>query len=272
VPVALLLLHCAAPPPGTDVPALDYGVFVTDVEPVLVEQCAYSGCHGDPARPMHVFAPAGERLAEGLPADELTSEEHRANFDRVRVWTARTNAELPDLLRKPLQQTAGGSGHGGQDRYGQNLFASKDDPGYVALAAWIGGKKNDYDAGVEDAGTYVPPPDAGPPMCAGCGVSYATDIKPFIDTTDTTCGGANCHQPGSDAGCGYQVSGIGSLMGGGCDTRPNMLPCETWTTCPDIRMKITNKLLYYACTGHQGRFSTAQAQKLMQWVQCGAAP
>jgi hypothetical protein len=41
------------------------------------------------------------------------------------------------LLRKPLTLSAGGSGHEGVDAWMRDVYASKQDPGYVAIEAWV---------------------------------------------------------------------------------------------------------------------------------------
>jgi hypothetical protein len=41
------------------------------------------------------------------------------------------------LLRKPLSVAAGGAGHRGVDNYGRDVYRTKQDSGYVALARWV---------------------------------------------------------------------------------------------------------------------------------------
>jgi hypothetical protein len=40
------------------------------------------------------------------------------------------------LLKKPLARAAGGAEHGGEDKYGHNVYATISAPGYVALVQW----------------------------------------------------------------------------------------------------------------------------------------
>ena len=41
------------------------------------------------------------------------------------------------LLRKPLAIAAGGVSHGGNDRFGRNVYRTADDEGSLALARWV---------------------------------------------------------------------------------------------------------------------------------------
>jgi hypothetical protein len=41
------------------------------------------------------------------------------------------------LLRKPLSVEAGGAGHLGVDKYGRDVYRTKQDSGYVTIARWV---------------------------------------------------------------------------------------------------------------------------------------
>jgi hypothetical protein len=105
--------------PGLDMaaapsdPAL-FQMFVDDVQPVLLERCAGSSCHG--------AASAGLKLACGDDDDEL-----RSNFNSV-VRYLNEVAVSSELLRRPLATARGGVYHEGGD-----VFEDTDDAGYRAL-------------------------------------------------------------------------------------------------------------------------------------------
>lgn len=91
--------------------------FVRDVQPVLVERCAGSSCHGSPVADLSLRC--GESEAE-----------RRWNYFST-VAHLDTTPALSELLRRPLAKQRGGTFH-----EGGTIFESTDDPGYVALRRW----------------------------------------------------------------------------------------------------------------------------------------
>lgn len=91
--------------------------FVEDVQPVLVDSCGGTACHG-------------ARLADFHLACGDTPEEQRWNY-----WiSTRHLAAIPEqaeIVKKPLAASRGGAFHGGGD-----TFDDADDPGYVTLLEW----------------------------------------------------------------------------------------------------------------------------------------
>lgn len=259
---------CASAPPTTSVPALDYPVFKQQVETELMGSCGFSNCHGAAARPMRIFALAGNRIRPGLPTQELTEEEHRANYDRVRSYAAKTSAELPDLLRKPLQVEQGGSGHTGVDRFGRNIYGSKADPRWVLLDDWVNGRLV-FDAGPPDAGE----PDAG--MTDGGPIGGCVEQKPFdfagtvgAVVNPTTCSGGLCHSPENiaarDSGC-FDPSSCSSVRNSGCDGTRSVVPCN----------KIASKLYRYTGVqpfgrSHSNALFEEHAGVIAAWIDAGA--
>lgn len=261
-----LVASCAKPPPPTSVPALDYEVFKQQVENELMGSCGYSNCHGDAQRPMRLYALAGNRIRPGLPSTELSEEEHRANFDRVRSYAAKTSAELPDLLRKPLQKEQGGAGHTGVDRFGANVYGAKTDVGWKLLDDWVNGRLV-YDAGipVPDAG---PMPDAGPgPTCVEqLPFGYQATVGQIVNTA--TCSEAACHSPENlstgDAGC-FDPSSCLSVRASGCGGARSVVPCNP----------LASKLYRYTGVppffkGHQGKLVAGHAKVIGAWIDAGA--
>jgi hypothetical protein len=258
--LALLGFVCASPPPPTQVPVLDYDCFVTE----LLASCGFSNCHGAADRPMRLFSPAGNRLRPNLPTTELTEEEHLANYHRVRGYAAPTSAELPDLLRKPLQTEAGGSGHDGEDAFGRNVYASKEDPRWQLVSSWVSG----------DVGPCAreEPPDGGTPedggvtpTCTPGTYSYQANIAPIVNPQ--RCSDSSCHTPQNvstgDAGC-FLPDSCQTVLAGGCGSRRSVLPCDVQHS----------KLYLYTGVppykAHQGKLSSAHRQSISDWIDAGA--
>jgi hypothetical protein len=140
-------------------PSLDREVFDAEVYPLLLRDCGFPACHGSPDRFFRVFGPGRTRL-DGSSSlyDPPTDAEREAAFDRARSMLA----AVPDpaqslLLRKPLEESAGGGAHLGLDALGRNVYPSTEDPSWRTIAAWAGASSPD--AGVVD--------DAGPTRDAG---------------------------------------------------------------------------------------------------------
>jgi hypothetical protein len=158
-----VLAGCATDPSYAQPPAVDRAAFESDVYPILLRDCGYTGCHGNPERFFRLYGPGRTRLdpATGL-FDRPTSAEIDASFDRARSMLA----GVPDprqalLLRKPLESGAGGAAHRGTDALGRNVYASTDDPSWQVIARWAGVAPSDAgvprdaasDAATRDAAT-----------------------------------------------------------------------------------------------------------------------
>ena len=118
----------------------DRAAFEQDVYPVLLRDCAFHACHGTTERFFQVFGPGRGRLDPPLmPLDAASPAEVDHSYERARAMIdARAPAESL-LLRKPLAVNAGGSGHEGADDLGRNVYQSKLEPGYGAIARWVQG-------------------------------------------------------------------------------------------------------------------------------------
>jgi len=134
---ALLVAACSGQP-ATALPAPDGVSFEREVYPLLLRDCAFSTCHGAPERFLRVLGPGRTRLdATTLPDDPATLPEVLLSYERARSLLA--TAEHPTrslLLRKPLEESAGGQGHLGVDELGRNVYQSPLDPGHQVLARW----------------------------------------------------------------------------------------------------------------------------------------
>lgn len=127
-----------APSAGTE---LDRPYFRCNVQPVLVRDCGFFRCHGSGQRPFRVYAP--NALRDDLPRDRraqpLTEAEEEANYAAALAF-AGTDGKAALLLLKPLDERAGGYYHRSATYYDRgDVFATAEDPGYVTIAAWIGG-------------------------------------------------------------------------------------------------------------------------------------
>lgn len=143
--VARALLVAAALAPGCSVaeqdlavPAADPTMFRTTVYPVLLADCGFPACHGNRERFFRVFGPGRTRLREATePYAAATADELAESFTRARsMLISPDGARRSPLLRKPLAVDAGGAGHGGEDAWGANLYATKQDPRFQALFFW----------------------------------------------------------------------------------------------------------------------------------------
>ncbi len=270
--LGMLAFPCAAPPPQTQLPALDRAYFENVVEPELLASCAYNSCHGAPARPMRVYSLAGLRIDPALTSNQpLTADEHEANFVRASASAAPISAPLPDLLRKPLQLESGGAGHGGVDHFGQNIYATKADPRWKVLEAWVNGAT--FDAGVEDAGLMdddagvIVVTDAGGVMACTPRTDVNYDAVGAIVTKATCAKEAGCHTPENilDAGC-FVADTCETLRRAGCVKRA-VIPCDL----------ARSKLLQYTgarpwgVKSHQGVLLPVHAAAIAEWIDAGAS-
>jgi hypothetical protein len=115
--------------------ALDYQVFKARVEPLFLKHRAGHArcytCHAESTNAFHL-----ERLSPG--ATFWSEEQSRRNFETVSALVAPGDAAASKLLLHPLAPEAGGESY----HSGGRQFASKGDPDWQALAAWVNGRKN----------------------------------------------------------------------------------------------------------------------------------
>lgn len=118
------------------VPAPSRETFRETVYPVLLRDCAFSGCHGDPRRPLFVAGPGRVRLAAEMDLYEPpTAEEVDRAYDRARALLLAEGDEPPPLVHKPGPTAA----HAGRDAAGDNLYMDAEEPALLALRAWAEG-------------------------------------------------------------------------------------------------------------------------------------
>jgi hypothetical protein len=114
---------------STASPSLNYEFFKAKVEPVFLAKrpgharCVV--CHSFNNAPFHLV-----RLSPG--STTWTEEQSRRNFELVQK-VAQPGFEGSKLVVHPLAEEAGGDPHHG----GGQQFASKDDPDWMALKAFV---------------------------------------------------------------------------------------------------------------------------------------
>ena len=103
------------------------------VQPYVAPRCATVDCHGDPRRPLRIYSVEGLRDVSDreLP---LTRGEIDANVDSALGLAPSADAEAHALVLEPLSTSAGGWHHAGED-----IWLSRDDPGYLCLYLWLRG-------------------------------------------------------------------------------------------------------------------------------------
>ena len=125
---------------------LDWDYYRCRVQPVVEAQCSMLDCHGVEERAYRVYARNRLRLEtvgntnvqRNLP---MTEEELQANFASAVGFFDAEHVANSWLLKKPLDERAGGYFHDGRELYdGGDVFLSLDDPGYVVLSAWLEGE------------------------------------------------------------------------------------------------------------------------------------
>lgn len=120
------------------VPAPDRRGFEAEVYPVLLRDCSFAACHGDPRRPLFVPGPGRTRLdVDASPLDPPTREELERAYDRARALLLAEGDEPAPLLHKPTADAA----HGGRDGLGRNVYEDPDAPGLAALTRWAAGEE-----------------------------------------------------------------------------------------------------------------------------------
>ncbi len=129
---------CVEPEAPLAIPAADAAAFRTTVYPVLLADCGFPACHGDPRRFFSIHGPGRTRLdPASAPYDPPTSEELALSSARARsMLSGPDGVRRSPLLRKPLAVAAGGAGHAGDDPWGGSIYASKEDPRFRALFFW----------------------------------------------------------------------------------------------------------------------------------------
>ncbi len=118
---------------------LDETVFKCKVEPILVAQCSYNACHGNPQAALRVYSIGKLRAAPPMDLETaalpLTAAELHANYLSAAGFAAFTDLPANNwLLRKPLPPNDGGYEH-----QGGAIYTGPADPQYAAITQWLTG-------------------------------------------------------------------------------------------------------------------------------------
>ncbi len=132
VAVLAVLAVCSAIAAAQTTPKLDYDFFKSRVEPVfLTKRPDHARCYVCHAESNNAFRL--ERLSSGAVA--WTEEQSRRNFEVVAKLVNPGDPDTSRLLLHPLAPENGGDVF----HSGGRQFASKRDPGWRTLAAWVNG-------------------------------------------------------------------------------------------------------------------------------------
>ena len=138
--IAAIWLGCASVEEPGPAAERDRASFDANVWPILVRDCGFSQCHGSTERFFRVVGPGHERLDPTLRLTAPATEaELQFSYDRARSMIDVSDPINSLLLRKPLEVSAGGSGHEGTDDFGRDVYRSVNDPSYRVLLAWVVG-------------------------------------------------------------------------------------------------------------------------------------
>jgi hypothetical protein len=132
------LTACAPPPAELTLPRPDPATFASSIYPVLLADCAFAGCHGDPGRFLRIHGPGRTRLLkETPPYAAATPEELAISYTRASsMLVSEEGVRRSPLLRKPLAVGSGGAQHAGDDPWGAPVYLNKKDPSWEALFFW----------------------------------------------------------------------------------------------------------------------------------------
>ena len=133
---AALTLACATPltTRAQPKPTLDFEFFKSRVQPVFLEKrpthtrCVV--CHAESNNAFRL-----EKLPAGAAA--WNDEQSRKNFEMASKLVNPGDPDTSRLLMQPLAPEGGGNVY----HSGGRQFASKDDPGWKTIAAWVKGEK-----------------------------------------------------------------------------------------------------------------------------------
>lgn len=138
----------------------DVALYGAYVHPLFEGSCASLDCHGDPGRPLRLYAETGLRIRDdlrtppGAALTAITEEELAANVSSI----AAVDADAYDVderfvLLKPLSDIGGGIHH-----FGGRIWAGPNDVAYRCVRSWLVNAIDDaacVEAAARDA---LPPP------------------------------------------------------------------------------------------------------------------
>jgi len=119
----------------------EFQQFQREVYPVLLRDCGFPACHGDPRRFFRVWGPGRVRLPGKMTTPEEfdlpTGDELSTTYALAQSMIDFERPKKSLLLRKPLAVSAGGAGHLGVDKYDRDIYRTEQDSGFLTLARWV---------------------------------------------------------------------------------------------------------------------------------------
>ena len=130
----MLVWACAFHMTSRAAPTLDYNFFKNRVEPIFLhkrdDHTRCYVCHAESNNAFHL-----ERLSPG--ATSWTEQQSRKNFAMASLLVNPGDPDTSLLLMQPLAPEGGGNIFHSDGRQ----FATKDDPDWKILAAWVNGQR-----------------------------------------------------------------------------------------------------------------------------------
>lgn len=136
--VTATLAACTEPSGQISIPSADPAVFRDQVYPILLRDCGFSTCHGNPGRFFSIYGPGRTRLDPASGAyDPATPYELAHSYSRARSMLLDPDGPTASLLiRKPVPVDQGGAGHKGDSPYGDSVYPSVHDPSFLTIYRW----------------------------------------------------------------------------------------------------------------------------------------
>jgi len=130
--VAVVIAGCAGQGDPVVLPAADVTAYTASVHPIMEARCATLDCHGDPGRPLRLYAETGLRASDDLRGQPIDPDELDADA-RALIAVDPDPVGRPSLiLSKPLA--------GIVDHVGGDQWDTASDPQYVCVAGWLEGR------------------------------------------------------------------------------------------------------------------------------------
>jgi len=126
------------PAPATAAATLDFDEYRKNVEPIFLKERQPNEGTGNACAACHTRMASRLRLqALNAGSKTWTEEQSRANFKVVSALVTAGNPTTSRLLLHPLATEAGGDA----SHTGGKFWASRDNPEWKTIAAWVSGKK-----------------------------------------------------------------------------------------------------------------------------------
>lgn len=178
------LLACNTGADPEVVSDLNLGFYECQVQPLMDRSCAFSGCHGNPARPLSIFSTSKVRIVTTeLRGEPLTDKELCSNFYRALAFATPDPSES-QLITKPTTL----DGYASQYHAGNYMFGP-DDPEALCLTAWMQGDVQPLEASRPPAACALPWRQSAQGIAPEC-TPREVDCRAVTNQPDPVVGGA----------------------------------------------------------------------------------